>query len=207
QNIDLLSCGDARLALLIGAARGSSRPLGRAPHSGKGENRAYANGPKTQGRELMRGMGRIFKRGSVYWIAYCYRGKEYRESSRSDSETQALKLLKRRLGEVGSGRLVGPSEERLTFDDLGKMLLTDYEINGKRSVESVRLSLRHLRDFFGLDRAIDITADRVAKYVRDRQKEGAANGSINRELAALKRAFTLATRAGKMGSAPYISLL
>jgi integrase len=155
----------------------------------------------------MRGMGRIFKRGSVYWIAYCYRGKEHRESSRSDSETQALKLLKRRLGEVGSGRLVGPSEERLTFDDLGKMLLTDYEINGKRSVESVRLSLRHLRDFFGLDRAIDITADRVAKYVRDRQKEGAANGSINRELAALKRAFTLASRAGKIGSVPYISLL
>jgi len=152
-------------------------------------------------------MGRIFKRGSVYWIAYCYRGKEHRESSRSNSESQARKLLKRRLGEVGRGRLVGPSEERLTFDDLAKMLLTDYEINGKRSVESVRLSLRHLRDFFGQDRAIDITADKVAMYVRDRQEEGAANGSINRELAALKRAFTLATRAGKLGSAPYISLL
>jgi hypothetical protein len=81
----------------------------------------------------MRGMGRIFKRGSVYWIAYCYRGKEHRESSHSDSESQARKLLKRRLGETGTGRLVGPSEERLTFDDLAKMLLTDYEINGKRS--------------------------------------------------------------------------
>jgi integrase len=152
-------------------------------------------------------MGRIFKRGSIYWIAYCYRGKEHRESSRSDSEGQALKLLKRRLGEVGTGRLVGPSEERLTFEDLAKMLLTDYEINGKRSVESVRLSLRHLRELFGLDRAIDITPDKVAKYVRERQREGAANGSINRELAALKRAFTLANRAGKMGSLPYISLL
>lgn len=155
----------------------------------------------------MRGMGRIFKRGSVYWIAYCYRGKERRESSRSDSESQARKLLKRRLGEIGTGRLVGPSEERLAFDDLAQILLTDYEINGKRSVESVRLSLRHLRNFFGLDRALDITADRVAKYVRDRQKEGAAHGSINRELAALKRAFTLATRAGKLASAPYIPLL
>src|ERR1700683_3468340 len=143
----------------------------------------------------MRGMGRIFKRGSVYWIAYCYRGKEHRESSRSDNENRARKLLKQRIGEVGTGRLVGPSEERLTFEELAKMLLTDYEINGKRSVESVRLSLRHLRDYFGLDRALDLTADRVAAYVRGRQKEGAANGSINRELAALKRAFTLATRA------------
>lgn len=87
------------------------------------------------------------------------------------------------------------------------MLLTDYEINGKRSVESVRLSLKHLREFFGLGRAIDITPDRVGAYVRDRQREGAANGSINRELAALKRAFTLATRAGKLISAPYVALL
>ena len=44
----------------------------------------------------MRGMGRIFKRGPVYWIAYSYRGKEYRESSRSETESQARKLLKKR---------------------------------------------------------------------------------------------------------------
>ncbi len=28
-----------------------------------------------------RGLGRIFQRGPVYWIAYCHRGKEYREST------------------------------------------------------------------------------------------------------------------------------
>ena len=155
----------------------------------------------------MRGMGRIFKRGSIYWIAYYFRGKEHRECSRSDNENQARKLLKKRIGEVANGNLIGPSEERMSFEDLARMLITDYEINGKRSLESVRLSIRHLREFFGLDRAIDITADRVAKYVRERQREGAANGSINRELAALKRAFTLATRAGRLGSAPYIPLL
>ena len=66
---------------------------------------------------------------------------------------------------------------------------------------------QHLRRFFSLARAVDITADRVAKYVRERQQEEAANGSINRELAALKRAFTLATRAGRLRSAPYIPLL
>ena len=41
----------------------------------------------------MRGLGRIFKRGSVYWIAYYHRGEEYRESSESESESQARKLL------------------------------------------------------------------------------------------------------------------
>ena len=155
----------------------------------------------------MRGMGRIFKRGSVYWVAYYHRGKEYRESTQSEIENQARKLLKQRVGEMSRGHLIGPSEEKMSFEDLANILLTDYEINGKRSVESVRLSIRHLREFFGLGRAIDITADRVAAYVRERQREGAANGSINRELAALKRAFTLATRAGKLTSAPYIPLL
>jgi integrase len=155
----------------------------------------------------MRGMGRIFKRGATYWIAYYHRGKEFRESSKSDNEAQARKFLKKRIGEVANGQLIGPSEERFSFHDLTELLITDYEINGKRSIESVRLSIKHLRRSFSLARAIDITADRVAKYVRERQRDGAANGSINRELAALKRAFTLATRAGRLRSAPYIPLL
>jgi len=155
----------------------------------------------------MRGMGRIFKRGSVYWVAYYHRGEEHRESSGSENENRARKLLKIRLGETSRGQLIGPSEEKFTFDDLAKILTTDYEINRKRSIESVRLSIKHLREFFALDRAIDITPDRVSTYVRERQREDAANGSINRELAALKRAFTLATRAGKLNSAPYIPLL
>src|SRR5229473_3006084 len=99
-------------------------------------------------------MGRIFKRGTTYWIAYYHRGKEFRESSHSDNEAQARKFLKKRIGEVASGQLIGPSEDRVSFDDLTDLLLTDYEINGKRSIESARLSIKHLRGFFGFARAI-----------------------------------------------------
>jgi hypothetical protein len=49
-------------------------------------------------------MGRIFKRGGVYWIAYCYRGREYGESARSGKEGDARRLLGKKLGEVGRGR-------------------------------------------------------------------------------------------------------
>ncbi len=59
----------------------------------------------------MRGMGRVFKRGSIYWIAYNHRGKEYRESARTESESDAQRLLKKRIGEAVSGKLIGPSEE------------------------------------------------------------------------------------------------
>jgi hypothetical protein len=153
----------------------------------------------------MRGMGRIFKRGSVYWIAYSYRNKEYRESSQSESESQARKLLKKRIGEAGTGQFLGPHEERVTFEDMAKALLTDYEINKLRSIRSLKLSIKHLKARFGLERAIDITTEKIKKYIADRQRE--ANGSINRELAALKRMFKLALESGRLRYAPYIQLL
>jgi len=58
-----------------------------------------------------------------------------------------------------------------------------------------------------VDLARDITADRVTAYVARRREEGAANATINRDLAALKRAFRLAHRAGGVGAVPHISLL
>ena len=155
----------------------------------------------------MRGMGRVFKRGSVFWIAYSHRGKEYRESSWSESERVAHKLLKKRLGEMGRGRLIGPIEEKVTFEEMAQDLLQDYEINGKRSVSSVRRSLSHLRPYFGLERALDITTDRVRAYIAQRQKEGAKNSSVNRELSALKRMFSLALQTVKLSSKPYIPTL
>lgn len=155
----------------------------------------------------MRGMGRVFKRGTVYWVSYYHRGKEFRESSESDNESIAKKLLKKRIGEVAQGRLRGANQERATFDDLAQALLADYQINGRRSARSARLSISHLRKFFGFDRAIDITTDRIKAYAADRQKAKAANASINRELAALKRMFSLAVEDGRLNHIPYIPTL
>jgi site-specific recombinase XerD len=69
------------------------------------------------------------------------------------------------------------------------------------------LSISHLQKFFGFDRAIDITTDRIKAYAADRQNANAANASINRELAALKRMFSLAVEDGKLSHNPYIPTL
>src|SRR5260370_35347333 len=126
----------------------------------------------------MRGLGRVFKRGPVYWVAYYHRGKEYRESSESENESAAKKLLKKRIGEVAQGRLRGANQDRLTFDDLAQALLADYQLNGRRSLRSARLSISQLRKFFGFDRAVDITTGRIQADAADRQKAEAANASI-----------------------------
>ena len=46
----------------------------------------------------MRGEGRIFNRGDIPWIAYCFRGKERRESA-AEAVRAAEEKLKRKLGD------------------------------------------------------------------------------------------------------------
>jgi integrase len=161
-------------------------------------------------RTHAKGMGRIFQRGDVWWIAYSHRGHEYRESTKtsgSKGETLAGELLKKRLGEIGRGQLIGPQEEKVTFEEMAKDLERDYAINGKRSAETLGYRLRHLRAGFTMLRAVDITTDRIRAYITARQEAGATNASINRELAALRRMFSLTVQAGRLSTRPHIPLL
>ena len=142
--------------------------------------------------------------GRTFWIDYSFRGKRHRESTGSTSTTAARKLLRKRLEEMGRGKLVGPSEEKLVFEDLAKMIRDDYAVNGRKSSKRLETSLGHLTAAFGLNRALDITTDRVRAYIADRQADGASSASIQKELAALKRAINLAIQAGRLTSKPYI---
>jgi len=66
---------------------------------------------------------------------------------------------------------------------------------------------KHLRPFFGHKRAHEITSADVETFIAHRQEQGASNGEIGRELAALKRMFNLAMRAEKITKKPYIPTL
>lgn len=157
-----------------------------------------------------RGLGRIYLRGRTWWIQYSFRGKTYRESAESAKDADATKLLKKRLGEIGNGRLIGPNVERTTFGDLAKMIENDYAVNGRKSGTRLQTSLTRLREHFGDFRAIDITADRLTGYVRLRledEERPVKPATVRAELAALKRAFTLAKRAGRVADVPPFPLL
>lgn len=149
-----------------------------------------------------RGQGTLYQRGATFWLQYWHRGKRYRESTHSTRRADALKLLRRRMGEMGTGRLIGKDAERLSLEDVFVMLVDDYTINGRRSLARVQNALTHLRAFFGFARALDITADRLTAYVRARREEGAAVATIKNELAALKRGFTLAIKAERLPQRP-----
>jgi integrase len=126
-----------------------------------------------------------------------------RESSHSANEAVAVRLLKKRLGEMGQGKLPGRDAERVTLTDLGKMLLDDYGLKGNRTAVRAGQSLAHVYAHFGKDaRALDVTADALVGYAMRRQEEGAKPATVKNELAALRRAFNLAVRADRLPQRP-----
>lgn len=83
------------------------------------------------------------------------------------------------------------------------MLDDDYVLNLRRNRSCANRSMRHVRSFLGNARAVDIGSERVAAYVRHRMEQHAAPSTIRNELAALKRAFNLALRTGRINVKPY----
>jgi hypothetical protein len=147
------------------------------------------------------------KTSPTWWIAYSVRGKLIRESSHSKKESDARKLLKKRLGEIAAGRPVGPDIEKTNFEDMAAMIVSDYKANGHTSLPRLEDAIGHLREYFGEFRAVEITTDKIDAYTVYRQEQKAANATINAERAALSRMFTLGVRAGKIASKPYIGKL
>jgi len=139
-------------------------------------------------------MGRIYQRGKTWWIQYYRRGELFRESSRSHLKSVASTLLKKREGEIADGRLPSLQAEKTTFKELSRLYIQDYEINRKKSLARAKQHVKQLTKFFKRHLSLEITTQALHDYIEKRQKEKAANGTINRELTALKRMFNLAAR-------------
>ncbi len=174
------------------------------------------------------------RKSSIYWIKYTRGGKSYDESSESKRKDEARKLLQKREGDIIHGKHVTPKFDKITFDDAAADLLADYKTNGKRSLGVVeRRITKHLKPFFTDCRMVNITTAKIRAYILGRQTEDtvlvkkaqtvtlldgteqivpeirrpASNAEINRELALLKRMFTLALQSEKLGHRPYIPML
>ena len=100
-----------------------------------------------------------------------------------------------------------PRASKVTVRDLADHLTNEYAANQRRSGERLRFSLAHLLPVFGVRRAVHVTAAEIDAYKAQRLAEGAANATINRELAALKRMYSLAVQGERIPSGPHIAML
>ena len=161
----------------------------------------------------LRGFGAPYRRGRIWWIRYHHRGEEFRESSGSERLIDAERLLKARWKQIGRGKFIGPKEEKVLVNDLLDALETNYEQNGRRSTDTLKGRLEPLRAALGTCRAVDTMGAAIELYKVDRLAAKTRKGTtvavatLNRELAALKRAFRLGVEQERISHAPVIKLL
>lgn len=143
----------------------------------------------------------------IWWIRYYRNGRRFEESAHSEKRGDAERLLKLREGDVAKGAPISAKIGRLKFDEASADLVTDYRINAKKSIAHVERHVKQLTTLFGGRRMSELNGADVRRYIESRQSAGAANATINRELAALRRSFTLAVDSGKLIAKPKIQML
>lgn len=142
---------------------------------------------------------RHFKRGKirqglVWWAQYSRGGKKIRESSGSTKRADAVRLLQKREGQIAQGLPVTQKTGTVRMPELLNDLITAWKVNARRLVGDLERRVEyHLLPFFYGARAESVSTAEVRKFVLLRQEEGATNAEVNRELAALRRSFTLGT--------------
>lgn len=164
------------------------------------------------------------RESSVLWCKYYVTGRPVRESTGATTEQEARRFLKLREGAVATGAPIPPRLDRVLYDELAADLRTHYQTTGRwKNMADVERRLAHLDGFFKGHRAVNVTADAIARYVAKRQAETThlvaaregktvtrrltANGTVNRELALLRRMFRLAARRRKVLTVPPFELL
>ncbi len=169
-----------------------------------------------------KGTGSIFrpKGSSFYWIAYISGGKRRYESTKSALKGDAQNLLTDRLGAVQRGIVVMPKMGKVTLGAGLKAVIDDLTMNGRKAIAHTQRRIdKHIllrlataevpaTGYFNADRRLNtITTSDLTAYTTHRLGQGASAGSVNHELATIKRAFRLALRAGEIVTMPYIPML
>jgi integrase len=164
-----------------------------------------------------RGSGSVFQKpNSKHWVIQYYRydhtrqkSVRVREYTQLSTRTAAQKLLTDRLSKVGRGEQFEIGRP-ITVAELYDALRTFTRNNGTggRAVAGLSWRWKHLAPFFSGMRAANVTTDSVEKYKHQRRAEGAAPATVNRELAALRRAFNYGKRTTppKVYTVPFIQM-
>lgn len=145
-----------------------------------------------------RGSGSLFQRAgsNFWWIQFHRDGKCYRESTHTAKESQARRILQRRLGEAASELFIAPQTAKIRVSELAEDFLRDQRICERKAAHDAETRWNlHLKPSFGHFRALMVGTELLSRYVFQRQEEGAKNATINRELACLKRMFNLGMQA------------
>ena len=151
-------------------------------------------------------MGSLRPHGAGWQISY------YQDGVRQYEQYATEEKAEERLAKIALAKTQGLTAESrphtIRFKTLAAAVVHHYLANDLRSVDDIEDRYRlHLNPVFGSRKAVRVTTAHVNAYIIQRKREGAATGTINRELEAMKRAYNLGLKSGTVLSKPYIPML
>src|SRR3989304_8312531 len=129
----------------------------------------------------------LYKRGQVWWMSIAHNGRQIRRSCETASKKLAEEILCKEKTQVVEGKFFEVEAKETTFEELSQEVILDYQVNGKKSLDRIGRNFKHLEKTFKGMRVAEITTTLIQSHIVKRQKEGAKNATINREMAGLKR--------------------
>lgn len=171
-------------------------------------------------RRRPRGSGSIYRRGRTLWISYIGPdGLRHEESSGSERNGDAERMLRNRVGAREHNLPVIPKVEQLTFAEAASAWLDAFALQRRNKSLNVvtRRTKKHLLPYFAARRLASITRDDVVAYTKYRLEQGivdrkgtrradVSSSEINRELQCLKRIFNYMAEGGRIGLVPHIPM-
>ena len=171
----------------------------------------------TQRREV--GQGSLFRQPGCgrWYLQYYIDGRRVREKTGTTSKRKAQDILTERLSQVRRGEWLAPRkpprvEELFTaLEDHVKVhrpsSLRDLYIRWGKQDKKTKQWRGHLHDAFANTVANNLSPDLLTAYARKRKEEGAADASVNREFATLRRMFNLAHQSNRISRVPHFPML
>ncbi len=147
-------------------------------------------------------------RSKFWWMRYYafdpVKGKRIKvqQSTGVTSLRKAKAVRATAVAAVASGKVQPYQAERVRFEDLVELVRADYRTNGKASLDRAERAFKKLEARFGGNKAVEITAKRIDRYLLDRLDDGSARATVFYELRMLRRGFKLAVKRGDLATMP-----
>ena len=138
------------------------------------------------------------KNSKVWWMSYCFRGRQMRKSTGTTNKKLAEEIYCKRKTEVIEGTFLENSKGRnKTFKNLVDRYLEEVSVDKKpNSRRDDKMYARNWLLCFGDCFPNEITSDQISLYLQKRKKT-VGPSTINRELAFLSAAFNKAIKVWK----------
>lgn len=146
--------------------------------------------------------GRVFQRTytdrkgmrrktKTWFLKYYVAGKPVEAPTGTTDFDEAVRLLRQKMAKVGRAAEYSGEPGRVLVDQLLDLVIEDHRFERRSTTYDVEKRVdKHLRPFFGQKKAADVTTALIKKYVTARERD-AEPGTINKELAYLRRGFRL----------------